>query len=99
MNYDEYLQTEGWGKIRRAALKYWDHKCALCFSENKLHVHHRTYCRLGSEQPNDVIVLCKKCHAKHHDALKLDEQLRGFWTRVFNELEAEGVTTWRQCPG
>ena len=95
MNYDDYLQTEGWKEKRREALKYWDYKCALCFSNETLNVHHRTYCRLGSELPNDVIVLCEICHIKHHDALKLDIKLRGFWEQVFSELEAEGRQLWQ----
>ena len=99
MKYDEYLQSERWQKKRQEAPKFWGYKCALCYSSEKLHVHHRTYYRLGNELPTDVIVLCSSCHDRHHEVLKVDEKLRGFWMKVYSELEAEGVNLWRQCPG
>jgi hypothetical protein len=36
-----------------------------------LEVHHRTYARLGFEQPDDLIALCHDCHQDHHRALVL----------------------------
>ena len=30
-------------------------------------VHHNDYSRLGAEMPTDLVVLCRECHAKHHD--------------------------------
>jgi hypothetical protein len=35
-------------------------------------VHHRSYARLGFEQPEDVVVLCRSCHTRHHRVLALD---------------------------
>jgi hypothetical protein len=32
----------------------------------RLEVHHRTYERLGRERPEDLLVLCEKCHAVEH---------------------------------
>jgi hypothetical protein len=32
----------------------------------RLEVHHLTYERLGWEQPDDLLVLCERCHAVLH---------------------------------
>ena len=68
MSYKEYLQTGEWQSKRKTALKDADNKCQLCsVGDTELHVHHKTYERRGEELPEDLIVLCKKCHAKQHE--------------------------------
>jgi len=44
-------------------------KCELCGKKKNLHVHHTTYENHGLEHIhlNDLMVLCKICHAKFHD--------------------------------
>jgi hypothetical protein len=64
--YSEYLKTEHWLKVRQEALDRSRSKCQLCASTNRLEVHHNTYDSKGKELPEDVIVLCRKCHSKHH---------------------------------
>ena len=68
MPYDDYLQTPEWKRRRKGAVAYADTRCQLCNKEGEpLHVHHRTYDNRGAEMPQDLIVLCKACHAKFHD--------------------------------
>lgn len=72
LDYKKYLKTKHWRKMRNAAFKIADYKCQLCYSDGAfikggLHVHHRTYERLGKERQSDLTVLCKKCHEKFHD--------------------------------
>lgn len=67
MPYKEYLQTDHWKKKRLQALKRYNFRCQTCNSNNKLHVHHRTYERRGEELITDLICLCDKCHSKFHD--------------------------------
>lgn len=69
MDYQAYLQTDGWKKRRAWALQFWGNRCALCNSPDKPEVHHRTYERVGKELLSDLIVLCDKCHARHHGVL------------------------------
>lgn len=67
MPYEDYLQTEWWKGVRRMALRRADNSCQLCNAKNvQLDVHHRTYERRGCERREDVIVLCRECHSKHH---------------------------------
>jgi len=67
--YDEYLQTEYWKKLRLKILKRALYKCELCYSNNKLNVHHKTYERKGEELLTDLICLCERCHNKFHDII------------------------------
>ncbi len=69
MNYADYLQTPHWQKVRVDALKRAKGRCSLCDSKVRLDVHHRTYARRGHENPEDVIVLCNRCHGRHHGTL------------------------------
>jgi len=67
MTYSDYLQTPEWRERRAVAVDWARGACQLCNSEKKpLHVHHRTYDRLGAELPADLVVLCKDCHEKFH---------------------------------
>jgi len=70
--YADYLQSDHWQGVRLDALQKYDGKCALDSKHGAaVHVHHRTYERLGAEHPEDVIVLCADCHAKHHNRLEV----------------------------
>jgi len=63
-SYQEDLASDHWQTVRKAAIKKAGVRCMLCNTDSEqLHVHHRTYERLGDEQPEDVIVLC----ATHHE--------------------------------
>lgn len=66
--YECYLLTTHWQQIRRNALRQAKDRCQLCNTGRRLHVHHRSYEHRGEEQQymEDVIVLCARCHAKHH---------------------------------
>lgn len=64
--YDAYLRSSEWRRIRDGALRRAGWKCTRCQSTQKLEVHHLTYVRLGSERPDDLLVLCKICHEGQH---------------------------------
>jgi 5-methylcytosine-specific restriction endonuclease McrA len=66
MNYRAYLQTSHWKEVRRSARKRAGGKCQLCSSRIRLEVHHNNYECLWHETPQDVVVLCRRCHAKFH---------------------------------
>lgn len=60
--YLEYLKSEHWLEFKRTLAEFWDHRCALCNSDQKCDGHHRTYERLGKELLTDCVLLCRKCH-------------------------------------
>lgn len=70
MPYNDFLKTRYWQIIRNKKLQSVGKKCELCAATGELHVHHKTYEHHGYELvfwETDLIVLCKDCHAKHHD--------------------------------
>lgn len=67
VDYKAYLQSDHWKKTRVIALERANHHCQVCNSTDRLNVHHRTYERLGSEDPEDLTVLCESCHKLFHD--------------------------------
>lgn len=67
MPYDEYLKTAHWDKTRKSALIRAGHKCSDCFRRNvPLDVHHKTYEHRGYEYPEDLKVVCRRCHERIH---------------------------------
>ncbi len=72
MTYQEYLQSDEWKYRADRAKKCAGHRCQVCNStEKSLDTHHRTYDRLGCEQDEDLIVLCRNCHTLFHENGKL----------------------------
>jgi len=61
---EEYYKSEEWKKIRIFALHRAKHRCQRCGASGVLQVHHSTYSNLYNEKPEDLEVLCKKCHKK-----------------------------------
>ncbi len=69
--YREYLRSWHWHRVRALALERAGGECALCSETRGLEVHHKRYERKGFEQHEDVVVLCRACHQRHHDTLRL----------------------------
>jgi hypothetical protein len=69
--YKDFLQTRYWKTIRMYVMASRGNKCQLCNSTNNLNVHHSTYANHGREHDHleDLILLCRPCHAKFHDKL------------------------------
>jgi 5-methylcytosine-specific restriction endonuclease McrA len=60
--YTAYMQSAAWQRRRLRAMERAGWHCALCGATSLLHVHHRTYDRLGRELDGDLEVLCERCH-------------------------------------
>jgi len=73
MPYEEYLQTPEWIEKREQTLERDGHRCRVCNSREKLHVHHRTYARRGNEDLNDLTTLCETCHEEFHQRISQAE--------------------------
>lgn len=57
--------------MKTLALERAHNQCALCSSAEHLDVHHKSYARRGFEQSEDVVVLCRECHHRHHRVLTI----------------------------
>lgn len=76
-DYDEYLKSEKW-KTRAARERRFNPNCSLCNRKGLLHVHHRTYVRLGNEKQGDLVVLCDDCHSLFHRFYRYDSKVGYF---------------------
>lgn len=67
MNESDYMQTEVWKKIRRYILQRDGYRCKICGSAHPLHVHHIRYPDVwGTEDPEDLVTVCDRCHNDIH---------------------------------
>jgi hypothetical protein len=67
MPYEEYLRTPEWRARASAARERFGLRCSFCSSDDRLEVHHRTYARRGWEREEDLLPLCRDCHAVFHE--------------------------------
>jgi len=70
MPYAKRRTTEEWRVLRNQKLEMAEYRCQLCKLHGgknvQLNVHHNTYENYGQERLDDLIVLCRPCHARHH---------------------------------
>jgi hypothetical protein len=66
--YENYLKSTIWRDLRAAAIERAGGRCQICNSDLLLQVHHRKYpSSLGWEHPEDLTVLCRRCHDLFHN--------------------------------
>ena len=67
IKYKEYMESHAWSDIREAMLRKAGYKCFKCKSVHNLQVHHRQYEKeFGTENSNDLMVVCDECHNSLH---------------------------------
>lgn len=79
--YRQYLESDHWKQTRKEALKHYGNKCFVCISKNNPNVHHRRYQRgkvsiLYQETMDDLIVLCRDCHAISHQVRRTPMKIK-----------------------
>lgn len=66
VDYRAYLKSPEWKRMRAKVLDRAGGWCERCRTRRALHVHHKTYARLGDEKMADLEALCGGCHMKEH---------------------------------
>lgn len=92
--YHAYLETPEWKARRNAAIRRAGGSCQLCDSPKFLQVHHRTYDRIGNEDPSDLTVLCGRCHKKFHDIGEKGHKTHSLSLDEMDEKVREIVAGW-----
>jgi 5-methylcytosine-specific restriction endonuclease McrA len=76
--YNAYLESEHWRRIRKLVLTRDNYTCQGCFRkvapniypvDNRAEVHHQSYDaynRLGYSFPFECVTLCHDCHRRYH---------------------------------
>ena len=75
--YQDYLKSDAWKLKAEDAKLRAGNRCQVCYSADRLEVHHRTYTRLGNEEPMDLTVLCHPCHALFHGKMDAGRAITG----------------------
>ena len=87
--YDKYLRSEHWQSFRERFFKtsavaknmrrkFGGVRCEFCLADGVLHLHHKTYKRLGKEKLSDVVLICKTCHEAVHKRHR-SKKNKGLW--------------------
>ena len=74
--YQAYLESDQWRSTRNFTMDrvrsytnkpvYQCEECKEFFRNDAIHVHHKHYRTVGRERQEDLMVLCKWCHALTH---------------------------------
>lgn len=76
--YQVYLQSDHWKKLRSKKIERDGYRCQECGSQNKLEVHHLQYKNIYDVALDDLRVLCHLCHMLHHskpeNTIKIDAE-------------------------
>ena len=83
MIYREYITSEKWRKRKQFYFETHDRKCRACGSLKRIHLHHKTYRRLGEERDADLVPLCHNCHTSLHREQKRSEENLWIFTEKF----------------
>jgi 5-methylcytosine-specific restriction endonuclease McrA len=61
INYNKYIKSDKWKKLREKALIRDNFKCVDC-GNKATSVHHKSYCILNGRELDYIISLCDLCH-------------------------------------
>lgn len=64
--YAQYLASAEWAERRRKVLERCMFVCEACVSDMATEVHHLTYDRVGYEELDDLMGVCRACHGYFH---------------------------------
>lgn len=65
--YNSYLKSSKWKTFKQSLIKERGNKCERCSGEGLvLDGHHLTYKRFMNELPEDVMLVCRRCHDEIH---------------------------------
>jgi 5-methylcytosine-specific restriction endonuclease McrA len=77
--YQWYLGSKFWRERRVDAFRRAKGICEHCNTRPATEVHHRTYIRVFNEHPNDLVALCRPCHADIHFKTPANDNQLGFF--------------------
>lgn len=61
-DYQRYLASREWAVLKEAVRERCQNTCEICFRGPHQDTHHLTYTRIGAEDLDDLIGVCRPCH-------------------------------------
>ena len=80
-DYQIYLQSDHWKKLRQLKINHVGYKCQDCGNQKDIQVHHLKYRKIYNVKLNDLLVLCRTCHVKRHKKINL----KSTKNKIFNK--------------
>lgn len=71
--YEIYLGSEQFADLRQKVFRRDHNKCRACGSTENLQVHHLSYRNIYHEELDDLVCLCRNCHAAFHAVNELQK--------------------------
>ena len=96
--YRQYIKSSEWADVRKRYFKskLWKKVCYCCGKKDvRVDLHHKTYKRLGYEKLCDLIAICRNCHNKTHELVKIGHSLYNAAKRI-RQVESKG-RPWKQA--
>lgn len=75
MQYDRYVRTGHWQRIKRNYYKKHKKICYCC-GEDSYVLHHINYSRRGEEKDKDLVTLCENCHNEVHNLILNEDDIK-----------------------
>lgn len=95
--YREYLESPAWRELRYRILTQRGRRCEACGDRGvTLQVHHRNYERLGHEEPEDLQILCVRCHREADLTRKVESAERRWERRVSSWAAVVSGAAWAE---
>lgn len=69
-SYRAYCLSPWWRLRRERYFKRNPRRCWVCGTRKDIHLHHRSYVRLGKEKDSDLLPLCRTHHRGLHSFMK-----------------------------
>jgi len=99
--YDDYIHSKAWQQVRARYEAKYPKQCYICDGQEKIHLHHKTYKRLGNERLGDLCWLCEECHAiihnivnqQHHGALTLWDAAKRYG-KIYRKYGRASAERW-----
>lgn len=80
--YNQYLRSPEWRKIRQAVLKRDNYLCQACLRNKASHVHHLSYelyNKIGRSAAFELVAICRPCHEQiHPDMSQAQDELTNY---------------------
>ena len=88
--YYEYINSNDWQVRRENFYSKHGKVCECCGSSVNIDLHHLNYNRLGYEEDEDLVSLCRDCHGiihtfKHRYEVNEGELLSNTWVHCYFE--------------